>query len=612
MGRVLASVVLVLLVVAATRGEAEGRCTAPADLIRFEKSVRVTLECAERQLFRVPPPPCAAPAPPDCATAEHEALRQLVYGAAPPGISDPTSGGAACQKALSQAAVSYLRRRVPDRLLGRRRAPLQRFLRKVEQRCANAGVVAIGGGRLPAVGETCAPLSSSGTIDAAALGRCLSARMEAILDAAVPAAMRANVIVVLTDDQRADSIDLMPTVLSQIAGRGIRFRQAMTTTSLCSPSRASILTGLYAHNHGIVSNSSILTGGHAYDHENVVAGWLRGAGYRTALFGKYLNNVATLGAYKPAAWDEWQVFTGDGDNYRGYGLNSNGQIVQVGTAENDYSTDRMARETQRFLRDHADEPFFVLYSPYAPHAPYMAAQRHVGRFAALPPSRPPNFRPADVSLKPAWVQYMKGITSPDATALDQSLRSHLETLLAVDEAVGAISRTLDQLGLTDNTLVLFLSDNGLHFGEQWWGSKFTSYEESVRIPFALRYPARYPLPQDRDEIVLNVDVAPTIAAAAGVTPPAVNGMDLFALLDGTVAPREDALHESVSDFIAVPNQALRTSEWKYIHSDAPSGVVEELYDLTADPYELANLALDPELQDLKQELAALLAVRQTE
>jgi N-acetylglucosamine-6-sulfatase len=591
---------------------AEARCTSPADALRFESSVRGSLRCAERALFKVPPPPCTAPPPPACATAEHAAVLDLIYGASPPGVTNPNSEPARCQMGITQAAVAYLRRRVPDRVVGRRRAPLPRFLRKLDQRCSQATVQSISGGRLPAVGEVCSPLSESGAVDASALGRCLSARLEALVDAVVPAAMRPNVVLVITDDQRADSLDYMPKVLSEIADRGVRFRQAFTTTSICDPSRASMLTGLYAHNHGIVHNAALLDENNDFDHENVVAGWLRNAGYRTALFGKYMNNGYALGPYKPDAWDEWQIFIRDLDNYRGYELNRNGQIIQVGSSENDYSTDRMARETMRFMRDNADAPFFVTYTPYAPHSPLMPAQRHIGAFANLPPSRPPNFRPANVSLKPNWVKFSKTYANPDPSPIDESKRTYLETLLAVDDAVGDISQTLDQLGLTDNTLVIFLSDNGHHFGEQWWNSKFTSYEESVRIPFALRYPLRYPLAQDSEDIVLNVDIAPTIAAAVNVATPPVNGQSLFGFLDGTSPPREDALHESITDFIAKPSQSLRTPEWKYIHTDDAGGVTEELYDLASDPYELANLAFDPAFTSLKQEFAALLAVRQGE
>lgn len=591
---------------------AEARCSSPADALRFEKSVREAIRCAEKQLFQVPPRPCSSTLPPACAAAEHAAVLELIYGAAPAGIVNPQTEPARCQLGVIQASVAYLRRRIPDRVIGRRRAPLPRFLRKVTQRCSAASVLSVGGGRLPAVGGACAPLAQSGDVDEALLSRCVSARLEAIVDTAVPSALRPNVVVILTDDQRADSIDFMPTVLSEIAGRGVSFPQGMTTTSVCAPSRASILTGLYAHNHGIIHNASLLEGGHAYDHENIVAGWLHNSGYRTALFGKYSNNVYILGDHKPAAWDEWQVFTRDGDNYRGYELNLNGRIVQIGSSEADYSTDRMARETMRFMREHADDPFFVMYAPYAPHSPDTPAQRHVGTFATLPPARPPNFRPPNVSLKPNWVKFSKFFADADPSALDETRRHYLETLLAVDEAVGDISTTLDQLGLTDNTLVIFLSDNGHHFGEQWWGSKFTSYEESMRVPFAMRYPLRYPLPQIRDDLALNIDVAPTIADAAGVATPFVNGQSLFGFVDGTTPPREDVLHASITDFIAKPSQAIRTHEWKYIHTDDDGGVVEELYDLVADPYEISNLAFQPELQSLKAELAALLAVRQSE
>jgi N-acetylglucosamine-6-sulfatase len=603
----------VLLIATVWAEAAFARCSSPAEVIHFEGSIRAALRCAERGLFRILSRPCVADAPPACGAAEYAAVLDLVYGAAPPGVADPRTAAGRCQSAISRASVSYLRNRLPGRLFGRRRAPLKQFLRKVEGSCAGVSVLPLSGGRLPAVAEGCASLSGSGEIASGVLARCLSARLEALVDATVPVPMRPNVVLVLTDDQRLDSLDVMPTVLSEIAGRGVRFGRAFTTTSVCAPSRASILTGLYAHNHGIVDNGSLLIGGHAFDHENHVAGWLRSAGYRTALFGKYLNNVYAMGETKPNAWDEWRVFTFDMDNYRGYPQNVNGHFEQASQAEAEYSTDRMARETMRFMGEHAEEPFFVMYAPYAPHGPYAPAQRHIGTFAGLPPARPPNFWPADVSLKPNWVRFMKLATQGDSPApLDQTRRDYLETLLAVDEAVGDISEDLDRLGLTDNTMVIFLSDNGHHFGEQWWDGKFTSYEEAIRIPFLLRYPVRYPLAQERNEIVLNVDVATTIADATGVTGAPMNGQSILALLDGSAPPREDAMHENFSSFIFTPSQGLRTDEWKYIHSDATQGVTEELYDLVADPYELVNLAFDPDFQAIKQELAALLAVRQSE
>ena len=591
---------------------AEARCTSPVDVVRFEAAVRGSLRCAERRLFQTAPPPCTAPTPPACGAAEHGAILDLVYGSAPTVVASSTTAAGRCQMGIGKASVAYLRRRVPDRLLGRRRAPLTRLLRKVGDRCSGTSVLPLGGGRLPAVAEGCSSLAEAGDVDEKLLARCLSARLETLVDAVVPQSLRPNVIIVLTDDQRADTMDVMPTTLAEIADRGVRFTHALTTTSVCAPSRASILTGLYTHNHGILHNASLLENHDPFDHENNVAGWLHAAGYRTALFGKYLNNAYVLGEYKPNAWDEWQIFTHDGDNYRGYELNENGHFVQMSQAESQYSTDRMADQTMRFARTHADEPFFVLYAPYAPHLPFAPAQRHIGTFAGLPPARPPNFRPANVSLKPNWVKFSKNIADPDTTEIDQARRDALETLLAVDEAVGDISTTLDQLGLTDNTLLIFLSDNGNHFGEQWWDSKFTSHEEAVRVPLMLRYPRLYPVALSSDDLVANIDIAPTIAAATGLTPPPMNGASLFAFLDGSVAPREDVLHESVTNFIVPPNQAIRTPEWKYIHLDAPMGITEELYDLVADPYELANLAMDPDFVTLKQELAATLAARRTE
>src|SRR5262249_22552314 len=160
--------------------------------------------------------------------------------------------------------------------------------------------------------------------------------------------------------------------------------------------------------------------------------------------------------------------------------------------------------TVGFITAKANAPFFVVYAPFAPHEPAVPAPRHAGTFAAIDPWRPPNWCEADVSDKPAWVQFMAAITTPAGIAKTDALRARqLETLLAVDEDVATMLATLEKLGLTDETLVVFTSDNGFMWREHWWLSKLAAYEESLRVPLVLRLPVLEPLPRTVAGMALN-------------------------------------------------------------------------------------------------------------
>src|SRR4029077_4315571 len=175
----------------------------------------------------------------------------------------------------------------------------------------------------------------------------------------------------------------------------------------------------------------------------------------------------------------------------------------------------------------------------------------------------------DVSDKPDWVKFMAHITTPAGNVQTDVLRQHqLETLLAVDEAVAALLAQLEALGLTDDTLVVYTSDNGFMWGEHWWWSKWAAYEESIRVPLVIRWPTRRPEPGRSSELVLNIDLAPTLAEAAGVpVPPTVDGQSLLPLLDGTGASwRSDFVTEGWGAVIVPPYAALRTPRWKLIRN----------------------------------------------
>jgi arylsulfatase A-like enzyme len=388
----------------------------------------------------------------------------------------------------------------------------------------------------------------------------------------------------------------------------LRFDNAFATTAVCSPSRASLYTGQYRHHHGVLGNGDILLS----RDESTLPVWLSQAGYATALFGKYLNGNHKIVPRVPPGWNEWQTFVEDGGEndggrvYYDYTLNQNGVLETYGRTPADYSTDLLRDRALDYIGGHANVPFFVVYAPFAPHAPATPAPRHAGRFAGLPPWRPPNFCEPDVSRKPLWLQFMRRIAVPAGIAKTDALRiQQLESLLAVDEAVGAIEQRLERLGLADQTLVVFTSDNGLLWREHWWLSKFAAYEESIRVPLVLRYPAGLPRVGRSDVLALNIDLAPTFVEVAGAAPPPdFDGRSLLAALRGEPW-REDFLIENSGGPIVRPNRALRTRHAKLIET-VEDGFLE-LYDLDHDPHELQNLAGDPAWADVQASLVARMA-----
>jgi hypothetical protein len=213
------------------------------------------------------------------------------------------------------------------------------------------------------------------------------------------------------------------------------------------------------------------------------------------------------------------------------------------------------------------------------------------------PPRGPNFREQDLSGKPGWVHFLQVIaTATDAEAIEVH-RSQLRSLLALDDAVGDVDYLLERLGLTDNTVVIFVSDQGILQGEHWSHTKFAAYEEVIRIPLSLRYPSRYPSPRSSDAMVITADIATTIASLAGVSiPQGRQGMNLEAVLAGQSTPRDHILIESSGGYLTYPNRAIRNDRWKLIAShpqNSPGNLRYELYDLEADRFELTNLYTDP-------------------
>jgi len=422
-----------------------------------------------------------------------------------------------------------------------------------------------------------------------------------------PPGDRPNIVFIVADDQRWDTLWAMPTVRSRLARRGIRFTNGFVVNSVCCPSRASILTGQYSHSNGVYRNSSPQGGFASFDDSSTVATWLQDAGYRTALIGKYLNGYerAQGNTYVPPGWDRWVAFA-DRTRYYRYVLNVDGRPERHGGAPDDYSTDVLAEHAVGFIRE-TEGPFFLLFTPWAPHAVGIAPPRHERKFLHLPPWRPSNYDEADVTDKPRWVRRLPRFTSEERAGLDEKRINMLRTLPALDEAVGKLLDGLQETGRLSNTLVVYTSDNGYSWGEHRWVNKQTPYEHDIRVPFVVRYDPLVSDPDTDPRFVLNIDLAATAADLARVDAPDVDGRSLLPVLGPTKGPwRQDFLIEHLKgDYPAVPTYcALRNERFTYVEYATGE---EELYDLRGDPDQLQNALRAPELRSILPRLRARLA-----
>ncbi len=530
---------------------------------------------------------------PEAICAGHvDRVADLVFGGA---VVDPAVGRN-CRKALVVSSRKYLQKRIRDLVFrGRREVPWgSRFVKRIVRHCATPGEPA-----LEALGGECAAFATSD--DSLEAAHCLRGALEQVAQEVTGIDIRPNILLVLTDDQRADSMSVMPLTRALVGARGIEFTESFVSTSLCCPDRASILTGLYAHNHGVLSNA----GAHAFDHEGeTIARRLQeGGGYRTALLGKYMVGTGdAIGAAVPPGWSQWHVFQENGNDgsgrlYYNYTLSENGTLRQYGSDVSDYSTDLLAARATGLMASWAARPWFIELALYAPHPGAVPAVRHLGAFAGLPPHRPPSWLEPDVTGKPQWVgaqTFIVANTPAEPAATDTRRLRELEALLAVDEAVALVSDQLEARGLTDNTMLLYTSDNGVLWLEHWLRLKNYPYEEAVRVPLLLRYPKLVHEPRQEPRFVQSIDFYPTFAELADVEGAAVNGTSLLPLLRNDAVPwRQDILLEHFVRGAMPSSQALRTHDWKLIETDAPSGITTELYDMNADPYELDNLADEP-------------------
>lgn len=419
---------------------------------------------------------------------------------------------------------------------------------------------------------------------------------------------RPNLVFVLCDDHRHDALGCAghPWVrtphLDRLADEGVHFTNAFVTTSLCSPSRASFLNGCYAHTHGVVRNE-------LNDPPVDLATFpqlLQAAGYETAFIGKW--HLARKSSPRPG-FDHWVSFNGQGD-YQRNTLNVDGEWV----LSRKYITDELTERALAFLERERDRPFLLVLSHKALHTPVQPAARHAGLYRDVRVhSR--DRREDALNDKPDW-----GGRQQRFANWQEYIRNYMRCLAAVDEGLGRILQALADRGVLEDTAVIYAGDNGYLQGEHGglW-DKRAAYEPSLRIPLLMRYPRLARAATRSAELVLNIDLAPTVLALAGVSIPAtIQGRSWLGLLAGE-AGRESFLYEYFQELGRVPTLlAVRTRRWKYITYPAtgPGGESEtrltsELYDLQQDPWELTNLFGDARhagtVARMRQELARLQA-----
>lgn len=397
---------------------------------------------------------------------------------------------------------------------------------------------------------------------------------------------RPNILVIVTDDQRVGSLAVMPHTDRLFRRGGTSFVNAFATTPQCCPSRASILTGMYAHNHGVATNSDAAE----LDEGATIQRRLGDAGYVTAIVGKYLNYPGSHldranAAIDPRFFSRWATFLG---GYFDPLMNIDGRLQTV----RGYSTGIVADRGVRLLRSFErrdGRPWLLYLAPYAPHPP---ARPEPAYEDAAVPEHDGNPATAERALddKPGYVR--SAAVGRRAIAAERARQ--LRTLMSVDDLVAEVFAALDDLGETRRTLAVFVSDNGFLWGEHGMRAKSSPYDRSVRIPLMLRWPGRVAAGALDRRLAANIDVAPTVLDAAGIAPGTDAAVDGRSLLQPR---RRSALaleHSGVHGKIP-PWAALRTQRFLYVEYYGRRGRIQtrEYYDVESDPWLLDNLLAPP-------------------
>lgn len=418
-------------------------------------------------------------------------------------------------------------------------------------------------------------------------------------------AARPNVVLIITDDQRYDAFSASgyPGILSflqtpnmdRLTAEGMHFRNAFCTTSLCSPSRASILSGQYVHTHGVNSLMGELKPGC-----RIFPQLLKEAGYETGLIGKW--HLGKESEKPQPAFDYWAAYRGIG-RYVDPVLNVNGQATQT----KGYTTDLLTEHALQFIQKKRERPFFLQLAHIAPHGPVTPPQHLESLFQDVRIPYPPSAY-EEQDDKPSWYRnfhdhdFFHRELHPHAK-FEKYVKDYCRTLVSVDQNFGRLLRALDDARLTENTVVVWMSDNGHFLGEHQFYSKMIMYEEATRIPIMVRFPGRTPPGAKCREIVLNVDIGPTILDLAGVPiPKEMEGRSFRPLLEGKKVRdwRKSFLYEYDDGWGLPPLEGVRTLDgWQYArYTDW-----EQLYYMPEDPYQIRNLATIPKFARKKQELA---------
>ena len=419
------------------------------------------------------------------------------------------------------------------------------------------------------------------------------------------ASQRPNVLIVVTDDQRMDgTLAVMPKTRSWLQKGGRTYTNAFTSSPICCPARGSIFSGRFVHNHGVLT----IQDGHLLDQETTLQRYLHGAGYRTAIVGKFLNDWP-LGQ-DPPFFDRWSVCSPCSEGgYFGRDFDIDGAVQTMAG----YSTDVMAGQAVDYLRSFEasdDQPWFLYIGTGAPHEPFTVEAEHEDAFVPFWNGNPAVFE-SDRSDKPPYVREKNGSLTTAKSVRTRQLR----TLRSVDDLVDGVFRELGALGERRRTLVLFTSDNGFFWNEHKLGiGKRAPYQQSIRVPLLVRWTDHVGAGTSDPRLASLVDLAPTVLAATGISPDPSTPIDGRSLLSTTTRNRllvEYYLHPLAP---AVPGwAATRTPTYQYTEyyaDDRETVIFREYYDLAADPWELRNLlgdtqaSNDPNVAELSAQLAA--------
>jgi len=432
-----------------------------------------------------------------------------------------------------------------------------------------------------------------------------------------------NIIFILCDDHRYDFMGFMNKVpglqtpgMDRMAREGAHMKNAFVTTALCSPSRASILTGQYAHTHTVVDNDAPLPNNLTF-----FPSYLQKKGYKTAFMGKW--HMGNTDDRPQPGFDHWISFRGQG-RYYGDVLNIDGKREQL--PADAYITDVLTERAISWMNGVKNGPFFLYLSHKGVHAEFEPARRHKGKYKQLPIVCPPSmYLTATDSSKhygiqtapqskvnysdiPQWVRAQRyswhGVDYMyhGAIPFDEFYHLYLETLQSVDESVEQVLNWVEKNGLKENTMVVYMGDNGFLFGEHGLIDKRNAYEESMRVPLLVWAPGMVKPNSILSQMILNVDIAPTFLEIAGVKQPSqMQGKSFLSLISGQSIPwRKKIFYEYYWEaaFPQTPTTfAVRSDQYKYIYYN---GVwdVNELYDLQNDPNEMNNLIRDTSMNKI--------------